>query len=136
MKKVIRGLAASLLAAAAVGGAASPSFAAVHDGECVSGEICVFRNVDYYGGMNDMGSNDSSWLNNYYSTGYSMHDTASSGFGIDRAVEFWVDINFGGPHFTLGVNQYDSEWKTNQPNASSSSYNFNNKIDSHALYVP
>ena len=135
MNKLAKGVAVTVIALALPLAAAPSAFAAVNDNSCDVAESCVFLNSYYGGGMDDMSSTDSDWRNNYFSSGGSVHDAVSSGFGHNRAEEYWVDVNFSGAHFTLGVNQYDSLWTTNQPNASSSSYNFNDKCDSNALVI-
>ena len=136
MNKLMRSAAVAVVAAATM--LATPAaFAAPHDGECTSGEACVFRNQQYGGGMADFGSNDSNWIGHAYSTGYSTHDSASSGFSIDRAKQFWVNVNFTGYSFILGANYYDQAWTTSQPNNNApAGFSFNDKVDSHANYVP
>lgn len=112
---------------------ASPATAGPGDGSCEWGESCVFKHVNYGGGMADMHPTDADWRNNHYSSGGSAHDSASSGFGHDRAVRYFQHINFGGHHFTLGVGVYDAVWGANQPLATSSSFNFNDQVSSSVL---
>ena len=135
MNNLLRGAVVSLVAIASVL-TAPAALAAPDDGTCTYGEVCAFLHQNYGGGMDDVASADSHWNNNYFSSGVAVHDATSSGFAVERAARFWVDVNFAGPHFTLGINQYDPLWSTNQPNATSASYNFNDKIDSNALYIP
>jgi len=87
--------------------------------------------------MDDMATTDSTWVGNTFSSGGSVNDGASSGFGNDRGERYYVNVNFGGYWFTLGPNQYDPYWTTNQPfSNAAASYDFNNKISSNTLYVP
>lgn len=136
MHKLIRGALVSAVVVASIG-TGPAAFAANHDNSCDSGESCVFRDSNYGGGMDDMATTDASWIGNTFSSGSSVHDAVSSGFGNDRAERYWVNVNFTGAYFTLGVNQYDPLWTTNQPGSSAgASYNFNDKCDSNAVYVP
>jgi hypothetical protein len=139
MNKLIRAvvLTTALVAGFAVVGVPSSAQAATHDNNCQSGESCVFADGVYGGGMDDMATTDSTWVGNTFSSGGSVNDGASSGFGNDRGERYYVNINFGGYWFTLGPNQYDPYWTTNQPfTSAAASYDFNNKISSNSIYVP
>src|SRR6478752_788155 len=130
-KHFLRGVVVAVAAAFSVVALPSASHAAANDNTCDYAEVCAFLNSNYGGGMDDIGTTDSSWTNNYYSTGAWAHDSASSGFGMERAEVFFVDTNFAGPYFILGINQYDTLWTTNQPNSSAGDgFNFNDKVDS------
>jgi len=135
MNNVLRGALVSMVAVASLL-TAPAALAAPNDNTCDFGEGCIFLNSNYGGGMDDVSSTDGNWLNNNYSSGPSVHDSASSGFGMERAMRFWVNVNFSGAYFTLGLNQYDPLWTTNQPNAVSATIDFNDRVDANALFVP
>jgi len=135
MKNRVRAAVVVAMVAASVG-VAPAAFAASNDNVCDNLEVCAFKDVNYAGGLADMPLNNASFLNDDFSSGGSAHDAVSSGFNAGRVVEYWADINYAGPYFILASNQYDSFWSTNQPNASSASYNFNDKVDSSTIYIP
>ena len=135
MNKISRAVIALAIGATSL--AAAPSaFAATHDGTCVSGELCVFKDANYGGGFDDMALNDATWTNNHFPDGTVVNDHASSGGQQDYAIIYYVDANYGGNYFILAANQFDTYWGTGQPNANSSTYNFNDKISSTARYIP
>jgi hypothetical protein len=140
MNKLVRSAVVGAVSLAAVGvatlGVASPAQAALADGVCDSGESCIFKNHNYGGGMADMNPTDSYYGNNTYSSGGSAGNSAGSGFGHDRAVQYYNNKNYAGEWFILGVNQYDAYWTTYQPNTMWPSFNFNDKVSSSVVYVP
>src|SRR6478735_8837621 len=111
MNKLVRGAAVTVVAVASLT-TSRAAFAATHDNVCDVAESCAFKDYNYAGGMSDGSSTDSDWRNDYFSSGGSAHDAASSGFGNTRAEQYWAGINFAGEYFILGANQYDARWST------------------------
>jgi hypothetical protein len=135
MRNLARAGLAVTIAVASLG-VAPAAFAAYQDGTCSNDEVCAFKDANYGGGLSDMDIDNADFRNDYYTSGGSAHDSVSSGFPLGKPAEFWVNVGYSGAYFILGDSQYDSYWGTNQPNASSSSYNFNDKVDSSIHYVP
>jgi hypothetical protein len=137
MNKLVRG---AMAAAVAVGSlAAAPSaMAAVGDGSCTYSEACVFKLTNYSGGLADIGTNDSDWHNNYFTTGGNAHNSGSSGFGQDRAMQYYGAVGWSGRWFLLGASEWDPHWSTNQAHtlAEWKSFNFDNQISANSIFVP
>jgi len=136
MNKFARGGIVAALAVTASVGVAPSAFATYHNNSCETLEVCAFKDSSYGGGMSDMNIVNTYFGDDAYSSSGNAHDSVSSGFNVDRAVEYWQNANFSGKYFILAKNFYDTYWGTGQPNASDSSYNFNDQIDSSSTYVP
>ena len=136
MKKLIRTVvvAATLVAGSAFVGAPAAN-AAYGDSTCDWGESCLYYNFHYLAGLADTPTAVADLRDYTFSNGQVADNKASSGFGNGRAIRYNTGGQWTGNWFILGVNQYDPVWTTNQPNANSYTYNFDNTIGSSALYI-
>jgi len=135
MNKFVRGGIVAAIAVSASVGVAPSAFATYHNNSCESLEVCAYKDVSFGGGMADMNMNNVAFSDDAYSSGGNAHDSVSSGFNVDHAVEYWQDVNYAGKHFTLAKNFYDTSWGINQPNANDYSFDFNDQVDSSKSYT-
>ena len=109
--RIAAGFAAFALAGAGLGLAANPAQAAF-DGNCGSGEVCLFYNTSYTGGTADFGGNISNYSGYlFWNTSHALNDNSASAKnrGTFQDVHLHEHSNYGGTKLELnpGVNKSD-----------------------------
>ncbi|RAO28933.1 hypothetical protein PSN13_05213 [Micromonospora saelicesensis] len=101
---------------------ATPASAAF-DGNCGSGELCLFFNVSYSGGMADFGGNISNYTSyNFYGTVHNLNDNSASGknYSSFQDVHMHEHANYGGSGLEFNPNQWRSNLGASWTNRGSS----------------